>query len=357
MVAAVVGGLTALPSLAGALPADAPDVAPEVLLERIRSSDAVGWSGYGESRGSLVLPDVRELDDLPALVGGTTRTRAWWRAPDDWRVDALTLVGEVDTTRDADGGWTWRSADRQAVRIVGELDVRLPAAADLLAPALGHRLAGTEDVELSALPDRRVAGRAAAGVRLVPRDPASTTLRAVDLWAEPDSGLPLRVEVHAVGQDAPALTSLLLDLELARPAPGRTAFARPRDATVVVGEAPDVAAIADRFAPYELPDRLGGLPRRARTALSTGGGVGTYGDGFSALVVVPLPYDVGQRLLDRIGGDDGRTAQISTPLVNGLVALARDQRAYLLVGTVPEDLLRTALVQLRAAPPPFRGDR
>ena len=359
MVAAVVAALTALPSLAGAIPADAADVPPQQLLERVRASQAVGWSGYGESRGSLVLPDVRELDDLPGLVGGTSRTRAWWRGPDDWRVDALTLVGEVDTTRDADGGWTWRSADRQAVRIVGELDARLPAAADLMAPALGHRLAGTQDVALSALPDRRVAGRAAAGVRLEPRDPATTTVRAVDLWAEPETGLPLRVEVHAAGEDAPVLVSVLLDLELSTPPPDRTDFARPTGASVVVGEAPDVAAIADRFAPYELPGRLAGLPRRARTALSTGGGVGTYGDGFSALAVVPLPYDVGQRLVDRIETDDGddRTDEVSTPLVNAVVALARDDRAYLLVGTVPPDVLRTALVQLRASPPPFRADR
>ena len=358
MVAAVVAALTALPTLAGALPVQAPTVAPAQLIERIRASDAVGWSGYGESRGTLVLPDVGELDELPGLVGGTTRTRAWWRGPDDWRVDALTLVGEVDTTRDADGGWTWRSADRQAVRIVGDLDARLPAAADLLAPALGHRLAGTQDVELSSLPARRVAGRAAAGVRLVPRQPASTTVRAVDLWAEPRTGLPLRVEVHAAGEDTPVLTSVLLDLELSPPPPGRTDFARPTGASVVVGEAPDLAAIADRFAPYELPDRLAALPRRARTALSTGGGVGTYGDGFSALAVVPLPYDIGRRLVDRIDADgDGRTAQVATPLVNALVALAGDERAYLLVGTVPDDVLRTALVQLRASPPPFRGDR
>lgn len=354
MVAAGLAALTALPSLAGALPADAPPVPLAELVARIRASPDVAWSGYGESRGALVLPDVRELGDLPGLVGGTTRTRTWWRAPDEWRVDALSLVGETDTTRDPDGSWTWDSADERAQRIVGELDVRLPAAPDLVAPVLGHRLAGTGDVELSALPDRRVAGRAAAGVRLTPRDPATTTVAAVDMWAEPRTGLPLRVEVHAAGQDQPVLTSLLLDLELAAPPRSRTTFLPPARASVSVDEAPDLAAAVDRFAPFALPPVLAMLPRRQRTDLGLVGGVGTYGDGFTALVVLPLPLDAGRRLVRRIDSDgDGESARVSTPLVNGLAATVRE-RAYLLVGTVPETVLQRALAELRFTEPPLR---
>ncbi len=350
---ALLAVLLSLPALAGARGAPSSGLSAAGLLERIRSSDTVGWSGYGESRGALVLPDVRELGELPGLFAGTTRTRAWWRGPEQWRVDALTLVGEVDTTRDPDGGWTWDSADRRALRIVGELDVRLPTAADLLAPALGRRLAGTADVEVSALPARRVAGHSADGIRLVPQDPARTTVRAVDVWADVDTGLPLRVEVSAAGEPEPVLTSVLLDLSLSPPPLSRTDFPRPRDADVTVGDAPDVAALADRFAPYVLPDQLAGLPRRPRSPLSTGGGVGTYGDGFTALAVLPLPGDLARGLVDRIEPDgDGRTARVSTPLVHGLIGLGRRDRAYLVVGTVPEDLLTAALVQLRADPPP-----
>lgn len=356
---AVVLGLVALPSLAGELPVASSELSAQQLRERVRTSDEVAWSGYGESRGRLVLPDVRDLGELPGLFAGTTRTRAWWRGPDDWRVDALTLVGEVDTTRDPDGGWSWSSADRRAVRIVGDLDVRLPHAGDLLAPALGHRLAGTADVDVSPLPARRVAGRSAAGLRLVPRSPTTTTVRSVDLWVEPETGLPLQVEVRAAGRDAPALSALLLDLDLATPPPARTAFEPPPRAAVFVGEARDVAAAADRFAPYALPAELAGLPRRARSPLTTGGGVGTYGDGFSALAVLPLPRDVGRRLLFRIGLDpegDGTTARVATPLVNGLVGAGGDDRAYLIVGTVPDALLDRALAELRASPPSLRDN-
>jgi hypothetical protein len=204
----------------------------------------------------------------------------------------------------------------------------------------------------SALPARRVAGRSTAGVRLVPRDPERTTVRSVDLWAEPSTGLPLRVEVRAAGASRPALTSVLLDLDLSRPPVGLTDFPRPATASITVGDAPDIAALADRFAPYELPDALAGLPRRDRSVLSTGGGVGTYGDGFTALAVVPLPDGLGRELVRRIEPDgDGRTARVATPLVNGQVGVSDDDRAYLLVGTVPDALLTTALVQLRADPP------
>ena len=352
-VAALVGSLVALPSLAGVLPAGGSQLSAEQLLAKVRASDDVAWSGYGTSRGTLVVPDVRELSDLPGLVGETTRARAWWRGPRDWRVDALAPAGETDTTRDVDGGWTWQSADRRALRLVGDLDVRLPIAADLLAPVLGHRLAGTADTDARRLPARRVAGRTADGLRLTPRDPRATTVRSVDLWAEPDTGLVLRVEVRTSAK-TPSLTSTLLDLDLSDPGAQRTAFDRPQRASVVVGEAPDIAALADRFAPYALPDTLAGLPRRARSPLSTGGGVGTYGDGFTALALVPLPHDLGHRLVDRIDAhDDDGIAAIGTPLVNAQVVLAQDERAYLLVGTVPPDRLVTAGRRLRAVPPPF----
>ena len=189
---------------------------------------------------------------------------------------------------------------------------------------LGHRLAGTADVELQALPARRVAGRSADGVRLLPRDPDRTTVEAVDLWVDPGSGLPLRVEVRADGEDEPVLTSLLLDLDLGAPPASSTDFDRPRRADVTVGDAPDVAAAVDRFAPYRLPESLAGLPRRPRAPLTGDGGVATYGEGLTAMAVLPLPGDVARRLVDRIDDDgDGRTARVSTPLVNAQVSAGR----------------------------------
>ncbi len=367
-VAAAVAVLIALPPLAGALPAAESNRTAEELLASVRASGSVGWSGYGESRGTLVLPDVRELSDVGDLVGSTTRVRAWWRGPRQWRVNALSLVGETDTTRDRGGGWTWQSADRRAIRLVGDLDVRLPAAADLLAPTLGRRLAGTEDVTVRRLPARRVAGVSAAGLRLLPRQPALTTVRLVDLWVEPDTGLPLRVEVRVAGEGGSAggdpaggdegvvtLSSSLLEVDLSAPAVERTRFSPPAGVSVTRVDAPDLAAAADRFAPYVLPDELAGLPRRQRSALSTGGGVGTYGDGFTAVALLPLPEDLARSIIRRVNpGVDAEQAAVSTPLVNGLVGRDGRGRAFLAAGTVPPSTLSAALAQLRVTPPPRR---
>jgi hypothetical protein len=351
VVAAATALLLLLPSVVAALPAATTTLSAAELLQRVRASGDVGWSGYGESRGSLVLPHVHDLEDLDALLGETTRARAWWRGPDSWRVDALSLAGEVDTVRDASGTWTWESADERAVRVLGDVDVRLPTAADLLAPTLGRRLAGAPDVVASRLPARRVAGRAADGLRLVPRSADGTSVESVEMWVEPVSGLPLRVEVQADGEDVPSLVSLLLDLELERPAASRTSFVPPPDAQSTVVDAPDLAALSDRYAPYRLPDELAGLMRSDVGGGATGG-VGVYGQGLQAVAVVPLPRDLARRAIRRIDRDgDGRTAMVETPLLSAVVARDGRGRAYLLAGTVPLERLTAVLAALRADPP------
>jgi hypothetical protein len=352
VVAGLVAVLVAGPAVASARPSSAPGVDAATLLARVRSSDAVGWSGYGETRGDLVLPDVSQLGDLPELISGTTRMRAWWRSRTDYRVDQLTLVGERDVAVSAGQTWTWDSAARSATLISGDVGVRLPRAADLIAPALGARLSRSEAVDATRLPARRVAGVDAPGLRLRPQDPTTTTVGSVDLWAEPSTGLVLRVEVRARGRSAPALTSLLLDLDRTAPAPARTAFTPPVDASVDAVDAPDIAAAGNRFAPYVLPSTLAGLQRRVRVT-GVGQGVGTYGEGFTVLTVVPLERSAAQGLLRSLlpQGSRESTASFSTEVVEGLVTRQRG-RAYLLVGTVPQPLLQRALDELRASPPP-----
>ena len=347
--AAFVAVLVALPAAVGALPAARSEVTAEQLRARVRASTAVGWSGTAESRGTLALPDVRALGDLPALLGGTVRTRTWWRGPTEWRVDEQRLTGEQDVIRDAEHTITWDSADNRADFLHGELPVHLPRADDLLPPVLGRRLAGAPDTVLSRLPERRVAGRSAAGLRLVPRDPASSTVASVDLWAEPDTGLPLLLEVHAQGAPLPVLTTALLDLDLSSPPVERTRFQVPRTARVSVDEAPDLATAIDRAVPYLLPDALAGAGRAQVGGLEPARGVGTYGAGLAGFTVVPLPSNVAYRLSRRLAATGG--TRLSTPLVNGVLGGA-GERSYLLVGTVPPGVLDRALAELVAKPPP-----
>jgi hypothetical protein len=300
-----------------------------------------------------VLPDVAALEDLPELISGTTRLRAWWRGPAQFRIDALALAGETDVFVDGNDTWTWESGDRVATRLLGDVDVRLPRAADLIAPALGARLARSAALVVQARPARRIAGVDAAGLRLRPADPSLTTVNRIDLWVEPTTGLALLVEVHARGGAGAALTSVLLDLDLTPPAASRTRFVPPPDARVDVVDTPDIASAADRFSPFLLPPTLAGLPRRTDTGEQRG--VATYGEGLTALTVVPLRRRTASRMLRGLQGGEATSseAEISTALVQGRVV--RDwRRAYLLLGTVPQNVLSTALAELRREPPPRR---
>lgn len=363
--AAAVAVLLATPPALAALPAaDRPEVTAEELIEDVRASARVAHSGTAESRGRLDLPDVRRLGDLVALLGGTTRTRVWYAQPEVWRVEEQRPTGDRATYRDPAGTWTWDSSDGTAVRVRGTPPVRLPRPADLGPAELGRRLVGAVDGATAVRTDaRRVAGRTGLGLALVAQDPR-TLVERVDLWVDGGTGLPLRVEVTARGQSGPTAESAWLDLEPAPPPAEVLDFRLPPSVLPSVSEAPDVAALVDRFAPFELPDALAGLTRTDTPGVGGRGGAGTYGDGFSSFVVLPLPRDIARQTSRSLDGA-GRVREVDlrgrrglaldTPLLSALVVREAD-RAYLLAGTVVPPVLEQAALELVLAPPPFRSE-
>ena len=81
----------------------------------------------------------------------------------------------------------------------------------------------------------------------------------------------------------------------------------------------------------------------------------TYGEGLTALVLLPLPRDVGRRVLRGIdpGDDDGR-GTVRTPLVSAAVVRVPGRRGwFLLAGTVPGPLVDRAVTALLADPPEY----
>ena len=350
---AVLGGavaaLAALPAVVAALPATDRQVAAADLLGRVRASGAVPYQGYAESRAGLGLPDVPRAGRVVALLGETTRMRAWVAAPDRWRVDELTPIGERDLYREPLGTWLWDSGERRAEQTGGEAAVRFARPADLLPPELGRRLAAAaEPDEVARLPARRVAGVAAAGLRIVPGDPDITVGR-VDLWADPASGLPVRVELTARGARQPIVTSSFLDLRLRAPDPGVVRFRVPADAEVVASGAPDVARAIDRFSPFVLPDALAGQPRRTQVA----GAAGTYGRGFGVVAALAFPASFSARTrafleqVPTVRGPWGEASLVTTPLLNGLL-FERGGVGYALAGTVPPRVLERVAAELAA---------
>src|SRR5262249_61322802 len=109
----------------------------------------------------------------------------------------------------------------------GPGDVRLPRPADVVPPELGRRLVdGAAPGEVTPGARARVAGRSVPGLRIVPADPVST-VDHVDVWADADSGVVLRVAIVSRGADRPVFESQFLDVALSRPADHLVTFVRP----------------------------------------------------------------------------------------------------------------------------------
>ncbi|MBA3745417.1 hypothetical protein [Sporichthya sp.] len=368
LVAAGLAVLCSLPALVATLPASAPDVDPALLRDRILASSEVAYAGYAESDGSLGLPDLPAIDNVGALLGSHTRIRAWESSAGS-RVDVLTPTGErglyegparprrpVGPSGSGPAGLTtWDFEENVTTVLYGEPGLRLPRAADLVPPRLARRLLGGPrgDERLEPLADRRVAGVAAAGLRLVPTDP-ETTVGYVDVWADPRTGLP--VEVRVTGRDggAPGLRSRFLELTQGANAVPVDVLAPPypesgaRAETLVTA----VGRQIDEFAPSVLPERLAG---RDSTQIVEGGqALRTYGQGFSTFGAIALPGGLGFRVYDAArtaGGlavelDDGDAILLRTPLLNLLVVTSERGYGYVLSGPVGSDLLTQAAREL-----------
>jgi len=196
--------LAALPALVAARPVSAGHLTAGTLLARIQQSGGVGFSGYAESDGGLALPVASQFNNVADLFGGHRQLRVWWRSALDWRVDSIGYTGEIDTHASDSGSWRWDYESNSATftAYTGTPRVRLPTDADLLPPRLAQRLLSEATAaEASSLAGRRVAGVAAAGLRIRPTGPAST-VDHLDVWADPRTGLPLAIAVY--GRAAPA---------------------------------------------------------------------------------------------------------------------------------------------------------
>jgi hypothetical protein len=349
---AVLAGVTVLgatPAAVDRLPTSSPRLPPAQLLSAIRASGAVGHTGYAESHARISLPDIPQIGRVVELLGGTSRLRVWWTAPDRWRVDSLTPIGEYGLYRDGTTTTTWDSFERRATEELGQSTVRLARSGDLLPGELGRRLAGAASPQdLHPLESRRVAGVDAAGVRIVPTS-ARTTVGQVDIWADPGTGLPLAVEVTQRGPTSPVISTSYLDVALGAPDAAQVAFRPGRGRRHRPDHRPRHRAAMDRFSPFVLPDDIAG--ERRRTAV--GSGRAPYGEGFAgrwrpgAAVRADVPDGppAGGSLTERVERPYGEAIVIRGPLLNGLVVLPNSSSysGYVLSGAVPvEELHRIA---------------
>ncbi|MFC5952239.1 hypothetical protein ACFQH9_28640 [Pseudonocardia lutea] len=345
------GTAAILGAAATTLPASGSDEPAEALRARVLAG-LPAHVGYAESTGRLGLPEIPALERVTALFTGVTQLRAYVAGPDLWRVDELTPAGERDTYRRADREYLWDFGANQLTTVTGETPVRLPRAGDLVPSELARRLVGlTRSDPVTSLGRRRIAGFSAAGFRTTPVDP-DTTVGRIDVWCDPASGLPLRVEVAARTDDRPLLFTEFLEVALTTPDDRTLTPAVPPGAGSVTAEAADLAGALRQLDAPDPPARLAG---RDRVPLGAGlPGVGVYGAGVSGFVLVPASRGIADRVIDgapSAGGVTvdvpvGRAVRLTTPLLSVVARGGVRRGGVLLAGTVAPEVLEQAVREL-----------
>ncbi|MDF1606086.1 hypothetical protein [Nocardioides sp. YIM 152315] len=354
----VAGTLLLVAAIAGVhrLPAAESDVGAAELLRQVRGAEDHSWSGYIETEGALQLPDTDGFSDVGALFGERTTMRAWWHDGQHWRVAQLLLAGETDLIHRGDTTLRW-DYERFDATLSRDPAIRLPRTADLVPPVLAARLLRGVDVDdVERIPAKRTAGVSAPGLRLVPPSDLSSIDHA-DVWLDPGSGVPLRVEVHADGADSPAFTSQFREFSSARPSTDEVSFEPPPGVEVGFDDVLDIADAANQYASVRPPDRVAGLERAA----SSDQAVGVYGRGMTEMIAIPIRDREADPLREQLAQTAGvdrsaeRTAVSVGPL--GVVLTgAAGEGGWLLAGTLTREALDRAADDV-LADSVFLGDR
>jgi hypothetical protein len=357
LVAGGVALLCVLPVVDSALPVTVPRLPVSQLRARILDSPR-SYAGYVESDATFGLPALSGFGSVTSLLDGVTRMRVWQASSDRWRVDVLTDVGERDTYMTPHGSYIWDSGTELLTEVLGHYPVRLPRAADLVPPSLALRLlheAGPH-ARVSELPPRRVAGVAAEGLRLFPGDPAST-VEHIDIWAEPDTGLPLQVEVFGRDNGQPALETQFLQVSSWHPTAAVLTPQRGPGTAFTQTDAADLSGALGDLGPVLLPAKLAGRPRLP-TPIGFGQ-VGIYGRGLATFAVLQVSGITGLHLISAARYDGGISLKVrhgtavvvSTRLITAvLLHPTGSTGTFVLAGFVDRQLLERAATQLAAEP-------
>jgi len=353
VVAVGTAALLLLPWAIARIPHSHSSIAATTLLARIRASADVAYSGLVESEGGLQLPNARQLNSVADLVGGRSQLRVWYANRQFWRVDSITPTGEKDVHLDGKLLWQWDYETNVVdATIVDPGQMHLPRPSDLTPPELARRfLAHASPADVTRLGTRRIAGRDAPGLRLVPKDP-ETTIKAVEVWADQRTGLPLQVQALAKGGVNRPIESRFLDVKLSHPADSTIRFRPTLRSNVDFHLHEDLLASLDTRFARAAPATLAGLSLAPRGG--TVPAVALYGGGVTSLVLVPVPNNLAGSLIRQLSratgipiDESGNLSSITITVgpVNLVVASGPD-RAYVLAGTVTLDGMQVALNQL-----------
>ena len=332
--AVIAVGVLAVPLQAGAS-VDLPSTTPKQVLELVAGSTVDTFSGTLEQSSELGLPELPSTGDAAAgevsdaldLLTGSHTVRIYQNGEDQSRVQVQDTMSERNLIRNGSDVWLYDSADNTA------LHTTLPAdAGPQTSPEKSYTPGELADTFLAAVTpstivslgeNTEVAGRGAYELVLTPNT-ADTLVGSVAIAVDSETGLPLRVEVHAADDAAePAISVGFTTLSLDAPDADLFNFAPPAGATVTEKT----------------------LPRPTDAPPTTGdhSGVTIIGTGWDAVVAMPAGADgsalaeltaspLYTQLTDAVDG--GRA--VSTELLS--VLITDDGRVF--AGSVPVERLQ-----------------
>jgi len=355
-----IAALVALPPTIAARPAGHSDISASALLVAIQRSATAPYSGYAESSGGLGLPVTNQFNSIADLLGGDQQMRVWWHDPTQWRVDTITAAGESDIHQSGVTNWTWDYQSQRATLLLERAPraVRLPEAPDLVPATLARRLLNeATPTEVTRLPSARIAGQSVPGIRMRPSDRMST-IDEVDVWAQAQTGLALRVNIRASGDNV--LSSQFLDFSPDPPPTSAIEFSPPAGSHQSVSDDPDLVAFIDRLGRARAPVSLAGIARNPLVAAN--GAIGVYGHGVTEFAATPLFGRTARSLRRQVAATPGVTTSAAgqalqigplSLVLTPEIAIGSDPdgdpgTAWLLTGTVTPQTLATAARQLLA---------
>ncbi|MET1058414.1 MAG: hypothetical protein ABWX84_02380 [Nocardioides sp.] len=348
LVALVAAVLVAAPLAWRLLPAEESDLGAVALYALVDDAGDQPYTGYVETSGTLQLPVSDRFRSIGDLFGDSTRLRVWWRDRHQWRVSQLHTGGETSMVHN---GELTTEYDYEVATSTTSYDprIRLPRTSDLLPPEVARRLLGGDAPDsLSRLPARRVAGISAAGLR-VEGGAGRSSIGHVDLWLDPDTWLPLRVEVFARGSSNPDFTSAFIDFSTDEPTGDEVTFRGTEAVERTFDDVIDIADAANQFAPFSPPETIAGLDR----SLDTGGAVGVYGEGLTQVLAIPVRDREADPLRDQIRSTPGSVdlangATVSVGPLGVLLSGREGESGWLVTGTVTRAVLDSAAADLRS---------
>lgn len=326
------------------------------LLVDLQTAKLDGLSGTVVQRADLGLPAIpgrfggSGSASLSSLISGSHTLRVWYSGPDKVRLALLGTLGESDIIRNGRDVWIWSSDEKTAEHRT------LPAGMAALDPRDATGLLATTPQEaadrilaaldpstvVSTAGTARVAGRAAYELILAPRDAASL-VNQVRLAVDGTEHVPLRVQVYAKGNTAPAFEVGFQQINFDRPGDEHFRFTPPPGTTLDEGDASAEPAKPGQGKPgAPRPDRES-KPDSGTHPRST-----VIGSTWTSVFVARVPQDAlsgsGERgnplgallsTLPRVSGTWGSGQILKSKLVTAL--LTDDGR--LLIGAVTADRL------------------